>query len=496
MFARKLWSGWHTDAHIPVPIPARPSPYVPDWSRLKFNPLGLYDLRRNLGAFPDEPGIFTTYKNQFMQSDIAWFAAGLHSDGQHTTPVDGYHPLFFTVREHTGTGEPAKKLRNHLRDSIRDAIFDMVSPRTHTFEQLAHQFQATLWDRAYGGYTMILHVDGAIPPASLPLPENLEAHVYLPPNLLGEFQTAHEPIAHVVQCFIEAVGVPTAMRRQRAEAALGWLLMDDTEAVPAPPACSPSTINHNTSQTAHYVFSGRPYGSLMHPASPFHSISPPKQSTFEQLHESCQDIHPKCAAILEQNESLRQLLRACHRREAELEASCAMLQRQSQVAVNSEGQEGADTWSNTSAVRTTVAMPHTMPSPYVASTSSSRNFLPSSISGTRFPSSSSPSPPTPFHTQSIHLPPTVSQHSAEFGTFTREFINDNGLIAQGDQIHRQLRQLYENFGPEHWQLAMIDWFDEGDEEFACLMAGDLFLAMRADAKTLQKSDITKLATST
>lgn len=72
--------------------------------------------------------------------------------------------------------------------------------------------QATLLDRAFGGYTIILHVDAVIPLSSLPLPQNLEAHVYSPPNLADGFHAAHEPITHIAQCFIEVVGVPTAMR--------------------------------------------------------------------------------------------------------------------------------------------------------------------------------------------------------------------------------------------------------------------------------------------
>jgi len=100
---------------------------VPDWTALKFNPLGVYNLRRRLGALSREPGVFMRYKDRFLNSDISWFASGLHNDGQHTTSRDTFHPLFLTAREHTGVGEPANKLRNKLRDSVRDHVFDMVS---------------------------------------------------------------------------------------------------------------------------------------------------------------------------------------------------------------------------------------------------------------------------------------------------------------------------------------------------------------------------------
>jgi hypothetical protein len=59
---------------------------------------------------------------------------------------------------------------------------------------------------------MVLHVDGTAPPGTLPLPENLKAHFYFPPNLLNEFQDSHKPIAPIVQSFIENIGVPTVKR--------------------------------------------------------------------------------------------------------------------------------------------------------------------------------------------------------------------------------------------------------------------------------------------
>lgn len=120
------WNGWSTPVDIKAP-PGGDSPTVPDWADLKFNPLGIYNLRRRLGALPKEPGIFMRYKPKFLQSDLAWFSSGLHNDGQHMTPSNVYHQLFNTAREHTGTGEAATKRRNALRDTVRDQVFDTVS---------------------------------------------------------------------------------------------------------------------------------------------------------------------------------------------------------------------------------------------------------------------------------------------------------------------------------------------------------------------------------
>jgi hypothetical protein len=119
------WTGWGIPNDIPVPPGGDGA--VPPWPELKFSPLGVYNLRRRIGVFPEEPGIFMRYRDRFLHTDVAWFASGLHNDGQHGTSHNTFHSLFHTARLDTGTGETATKLRNKLRDSVRDHIFDMVS---------------------------------------------------------------------------------------------------------------------------------------------------------------------------------------------------------------------------------------------------------------------------------------------------------------------------------------------------------------------------------
>ena len=64
-----------------VPTPPGADTPIPDWSLLKFNPLGIYNLRRHLGVVSDQPGLFKRYQDRFLASDIAWFAAGLVFEG-------------------------------------------------------------------------------------------------------------------------------------------------------------------------------------------------------------------------------------------------------------------------------------------------------------------------------------------------------------------------------------------------------------------------------
>ena len=97
------------------------------WSDLKFNPVGLYNLRKRLGTLPKEPGIFKKYQQQFMVSDLAWFAVGASEDRTHHVPPDTFHPLFRISRENTPTGPAGNKLRAGVRQHLRQLTFDLVS---------------------------------------------------------------------------------------------------------------------------------------------------------------------------------------------------------------------------------------------------------------------------------------------------------------------------------------------------------------------------------
>ncbi|KAJ7709315.1 hypothetical protein B0H14DRAFT_3172441 [Mycena olivaceomarginata] len=156
---------------IPVP-PTRVglSRDILTFRQLRFSPLGLYDLRRRLGVQPSEPGIFQRFRNRFLTSDIAWFAGGA------TSPLALW----------------GMKLEKRSTKRMQHAVFDL----------------ATLWDRTFGGTTMIMHVEGTTVPNTPTEPQFLRAATYLPPGFT----------------FIEAVGVPT-VQQWRANALLrGWLL--------------------------------------------------------------------------------------------------------------------------------------------------------------------------------------------------------------------------------------------------------------------------------
>jgi hypothetical protein len=100
-------------------------PLLP-WSELKFNPVGLCNLRNRLGRFPKEPGIFTRHQERFLASDIAWFAAGASDDDNHHVKPDTFHELFKVCRENLPTGPQGHQLWSSFRQNLQQLTFDLV----------------------------------------------------------------------------------------------------------------------------------------------------------------------------------------------------------------------------------------------------------------------------------------------------------------------------------------------------------------------------------
>jgi hypothetical protein len=98
--------------NIPAPPGAHSS--IPAWDDLCFNPLGLYNIRQQLGMLRDQPGIFTKFEGRFLASDVTWFANGLSGDGNHHTQPDSFHPLFSTSCEHQPSSIAADPSANFI----------------------------------------------------------------------------------------------------------------------------------------------------------------------------------------------------------------------------------------------------------------------------------------------------------------------------------------------------------------------------------------------
>jgi hypothetical protein len=111
---------------------ADPTADPPHFRDLKFNPIGLYDLRRRLGVLSRQPGIYTTFRTRFDAADLAWLAAGASDDGQHAVPRETFFPAFHTLRKSLPTGGTGRNHRNTFSSKIQTVIFDLVRPLYHS----------------------------------------------------------------------------------------------------------------------------------------------------------------------------------------------------------------------------------------------------------------------------------------------------------------------------------------------------------------------------
>lgn len=120
-----------------------------------------------------------------------------------------------------------------------------------------------MYDWLTGGTTMIILSTGTVVPGSPTHPEYLKASVYLPPAFVAHHPDLHNDIIHIVQKYIETVGVRTVtMWTQRARRDLGYSLNQPGNprqnayfnAIPNP--------DHNS---AHYTFIGQPYRFIQDP---------------------------------------------------------------------------------------------------------------------------------------------------------------------------------------------------------------------------------------
>lgn len=116
---------------IDIPVPPSREGICPfrqplGWDRLRFGPLGLYDLRRRLGVHPSEPGVFQDYCARFLTANIAWFAGGASTENHHTSATSGFFPEFDAMRQSLPTGMVGNEAGKALNERVRYAVFDLV----------------------------------------------------------------------------------------------------------------------------------------------------------------------------------------------------------------------------------------------------------------------------------------------------------------------------------------------------------------------------------
>ncbi|KAJ7758765.1 hypothetical protein B0H14DRAFT_2634618 [Mycena olivaceomarginata] len=182
-------------AGISIPIPYSrdgqpPGPIPQEWDRLFLSLLGAYDLRHKLGVL--------------RQSWEFSCATGASTDNKHKLDRnDTFFPELVALRDSlplakNGGGEMRREFEKKFK-------------------------RVTIWDRAFGGTTLLLHADGATPPGMPVQPEYLKAYGYLPPQFVGDEADTHAALAHIAQLFIEHISTRTVDRFMEAGRNHGWV---------------------------------------------------------------------------------------------------------------------------------------------------------------------------------------------------------------------------------------------------------------------------------
>jgi hypothetical protein len=112
---------------IPVAIyePTGASAQPLGWDLLKFNQVGLFDVRRCIGVFATEPGVYDRHRAKFDAADLTWFAAGLSTDVLHFTQ-NVFPPEFGILRQGMPSGQAGSQARAAIRSHIQKLTFDLV----------------------------------------------------------------------------------------------------------------------------------------------------------------------------------------------------------------------------------------------------------------------------------------------------------------------------------------------------------------------------------
>lgn len=112
-----------TEVNIPEPpgAGAKPQPL----SQVKYNTIGIYDIRRHCGAHPHEPGVYDTHRACFDAADLAWIATSLNlaSNSQPIAP-NSFPPEFSVLRQ--GMPSNSSGTRAAMRARLQKLIFNLV----------------------------------------------------------------------------------------------------------------------------------------------------------------------------------------------------------------------------------------------------------------------------------------------------------------------------------------------------------------------------------
>ncbi|KAJ7717086.1 hypothetical protein B0H14DRAFT_3012347 [Mycena olivaceomarginata] len=450
------------------------------WSQLTFDPLSAYDLRRHLGARTDEEGQFKASIDRFLASDIAWLAAGASTDGRHGVAANQFFTEFDELRDSTVTGRSGSGDRKEFIENARKLLFDL----------------ATKIDRAIGGTTMVLSMEGTVMPGTPERSEYLKANVYMPPSFIAENPGAEPQIAAIVQLFIEHVGVRTvAAWTRRAEAR--WPLTQ-TGRKPIPSSPTIPLVPAPLPNSARYVFPGRVAGwrpaALAHfpPPSAVHVPAPSVAIVYDIDELTRDDLSLDLTAAYERIVELERNLTDSDRQvdilqgvaldyerlQADLKAQITSLEAETTRLKRESAQlrSARDFPGVPSSPSRQRASAHTIPSTPSRPRVTPASMTPSTLSGTTSttPSGrlrSSHATPPPYSATAPRGQLSRESARLSLGPATQQFLIDEGLGAHADAI----RLICRLFSPLKWSSEI-----DGLQCFPDAVKGALIQALEQD----------------
>jgi hypothetical protein len=336
------------------------------WQQLRFNQIGLYDLRRRIGVFASEPGVYDNHRARFDSADLAWFAAGLSTEVLHLTQ-NAFPPELQNLRQGMPTGPVGSQARAAIRARIQKLTFDLVRIiLTHSNAFLTDIIQAALWDRTFGGATLILHVEGATRPNAPRRPEYVKADVYFPGYLIREDPRISPIISELVQQYITDIGMPVIERWERCARTLWSLTQGDGNLLPLPYPSQPMQPDAIPRNSSTFVYHGRP----LTPPSP-HNVTVIDEYEEEELTPSMLeiiDMIDQRDTYKSQLETAQAALSATERALRESLAREEELKRQleNSTAILSTHMDGTDPNINVSRRQAGSTSRHGFPTPHVA----------------------------------------------------------------------------------------------------------------------------------
>jgi len=148
-----------------------------------------------------------------------------------------------------------------------------------------HVVQAALWDRTFGGATLILHVEGATRPNAPRLPEYIKSDVYFPGYLIEANPRFSPIISELAQKFIVDIGMPVIDHWERCARSMWSLTQGAGGRIPLPYPSQPVQPDAIPKGSSTFVYNGR-----LNSDQPCHVVVDDDEYEVDQIPQSTMDV--------------------------------------------------------------------------------------------------------------------------------------------------------------------------------------------------------------